>query len=200
MLIDKEKKILDIIKQYQSENGYSPTFEAIAKMLGIRSTSTIHRYISALKQKGYIYIPEKKRKVIEVVQQTKDYCLPLVGTIAAGKPLEAYEVIENVDMLPIVKAKDRYLLKISGDSMKDSGILDGDLVLIQKQNVAREGQIVVALIDQTEATLKEFRMQHSSLVTLIPHNEALQPMMYAADRISIQGIYLGLRFDKSCLN
>ena len=200
MLIDTEKKILDIIKQYQSDKGYSPTFETIAKILGIRSKSTIHRYITALKQKGYIYIPEKKRKYIEVLEQAQDYYLPLVGTIAAGKPLEAYEVIENIDMSSIIKTKDRYLLKISGDSMKDSGILDGDLVLIQKQQIARAGQIVVALIDQTEATLKEFRMQQNSLVTLIPHNETFQTMSYSADRVSIQGVYLGLRFDKSCLN
>ena len=81
--------------------------------------------------------------------------------------------------------------------MQDSGILDGDLVLIQKQNIAKDGQIVVALIDDKEATLKELRMQDNNCVALIPHNHHMQPMIYPAQRVSIQGIYLGLRFDQS---
>ena len=197
MLTDKEQQVLDAIDKYQRENKCSPTFEDVAALLGLKSKSTAHYHIKSLKEKGYVHIPEGRRKHIEIVKGVNDFNIPLVGTIAAGLPLDAYEVIESVDLSAMVSAKDRYLLKISGESMKDSGIMDGDLVLIQKQQLARDGQIVVALVDEKEATLKEFRMQNSTSVALIPHNDAMQPMVYPASRVTIQGVYLGLRLDRN---
>ncbi|MBK2124855.1 transcriptional repressor LexA [Fangia hongkongensis] len=201
MLTNKEKQTLEIIKAFIENEGYSPTFEQIADKLGVKAKSTVSHYVRALKEKNYIHIPEGKRKCIELIEQANDYALPLVGTIAAGSPLEAYEVIESVDLGGLISTKehDRYLLKISGESMKDIGILDGDLVLIQKQQVARDGQIVVALIDDSEATLKEFKMQNNNTVLLVAHNNAIAPMIYPADRVKIQGVYLGLRFSKNYL-
>ncbi len=197
MLTRKEKQVLDIIENFIEKHHYSPTFEEIAHALGIKSKSTIFTYIKSLKEKNYIYIPEGKRKHIELIKNENTHSLPLIGTIAAGQPLDAYEVIDSVNMQNLMKTKDRYLLKISGDSMIDSGIMDGDLVLIQRQQIAKDGQIVVALVDDSEATLKEFRMQSDTSVALIPHNKEMPPMIYPANRISIQGIYLGLRFDRS---
>ena len=197
MLTDKEKFVFDFICEFQKTSGYSPTFDDIAKGMGIKAKSTIHNYIKRLKEKGYIHIPEGRRKYIEIIKPSNTHSIPLVGTIAAGQPLDAYEVIESVDLSAMVSAKDRYLLKISGDSMKDSGVMDGDLVLIQKQQVARDSQIVVALIDGKEATLKEFRMQNGTTVALLPHNSEMQAMIYPANRVSIQGVYLGLRLDRS---
>ncbi len=204
MLNNKEQQVLNIIQSFQAENGYSPTFSDIAEALNLKSKATVSYYIKALKEKGYIHIPKGKRKHIEIIDQTDNgqhnlLHLPLVGTIAAGLPLEAYEVIETIDLSELLNMPDRYLLKISGNSMQESGILDGDLVLIQKQHIARNGQIVVALIDEKEATLKEFKMQDNKTVTLIPHNEDLPPMIYPAHRVSIQGVYLGMRLDRSFL-
>ncbi|WP_119342590.1 transcriptional repressor LexA [Facilibium subflavum] len=197
MLTKREQQVLEIIQDfaYQEE---VPTLNDIAHKLGIKSKGSVHYYIQSLEKKGYIETPKGKRKHIKVLKSSR-LLLPLVGTIAAGQPLQAYEVIETIDFSSLIQTNDRYLLKISGDSMKDSGILDGDLVLIQKQSIARDGQIVVALIDNEEATLKEFVMQDKSTVALIPHNDELTPMLYSASRIKIQGVYLGVRFDKSYL-
>ena len=203
MLNNKEQQVLNIIQTFQTKNGYSPTFSDIATALNLKSKATVSYYIKALKEKGYIHIPEGKRKHIEIINHDNHHSnllhLPLVGTIAAGLPLEAYEVIETIDLSDLLNMPNRYLLKISGSSMQDSGILDNDLVLIQKQHIARNGQIVVALIDEKEATLKEFKMQDNKTVTLIPHNKDLPPMIYPAHRVSIQGVYLGMRLDRSFL-
>jgi len=199
MLTDKEQQVLEVIKQYKLQHGSSPTFDDIACALGLKSKSTAHYYIQSLKKKKYIYIPDGKRKDITILKHSA-MSLPFLGSIAAGNPLEAYEVIESIDLSSLIQTKDRYLLKVCGDSMIESGIIDGDLVLIQKQSIARSGQIIVALVDDQQATLKEFHIKDNNMVALIPHNKDLETMVYPAHRITIQGVYLGARFDRSYID
>ena len=192
-----EQKALNIIEYYITEKGYSPTYEDISQAMGLSNRSSIVRYVKNLQEKGYIRIPEGKRKAIEIIGQ--QFTLPLVGTVAAGQPLEAYEVLEHLDVHTLIDAPNQYLLQVSGESMKEAGIIDGDLVLIKKQEIARNGQIVVALIDNREATLKEFQINDNDTISLLPHNVDLKTQIYPIGRVSVQGIYQGVRFDKSFL-
>jgi len=192
-----EQKLLNVIEYFITEKGYSPTYDDMAQAMGLSNRSSIVRYVKGLQSKGHIRIPEGKRKSVELIGQ--QFTLPLVGKVAAGQPLDAYEVLESIDVHSLIDAPNQYLLQISGDSMKECGIIDGDLVLIKKQEIARDGQIVVALIDNREATIKEFKVNSNNTVSLIPHNIDLETQVYPIDKISVQGIYQGVRFDKTFL-
>tara|TARA_R110002167_G_scaffold202049_1_gene405777 strand:+ start:6342 stop:6938 length:597 start_codon:yes stop_codon:yes gene_type:complete len=198
MLTNKEQEAFQIIETYIQNNSHSPTYDDIASEMGLKNRSSIVRYINGLQDKGYIRVPEGKRKSIEILGQQST--LPLVGTIAAGQPLEAYETIEQVDLHSFLELPNQYLLEVKGSSMQKCGIQCGDLVLIKKQEIAREGQIVVALIDNGEATLKEFAINKDNTVSLIPHSDEHEVQIYPMDRVSIQGVYQGLRIDKSYMH
>tara|TARA_R110002167_G_scaffold354996_1_gene569108 strand:+ start:175 stop:774 length:600 start_codon:yes stop_codon:yes gene_type:complete len=197
-LTNNEQKVLNIIEYFISEKGHSPTYDEIAQAMGLSNRSSVVRYVKNLQEKNHLRIPEGKRKSIEIIGQ--QLTLPLIGTVAAGQPLEAYEVLQNIDIHSLIEAPNQYLLEVSGESMIDAGIIDGDLVLIKKQEIARNGQIVVALIDNREATLKEIQMNTNDTVSLIPHNMDLKTQIYPMDRVSVQGVYQGARFDKTFLH
>lgn len=193
MLTASQYKTYQFIKNYIESYGYAPTEAEIALGIGIKSRGVVHRYVHALKDAGYIEVkPGKRRNIVltETTQQT--YGLPLVGKIAAGRPIEAIANNEMVDISQYLLGPNRFVLKVYGDSMIGDNIMDGDYVVCESRATAANGEIVVALIDNQEATLKRIQKEQNNKIKLLPSNPTLQPMIYEADRVNIQGVYLGL--------
>jgi len=191
MLTKRQKQILDYVKKFIKEKSYSPSFEEIRRHFGFVSKSTVHHHIETLKEKGYL----KRSRTIELPKAEKSSGLveiPLLGTIAAGEPIEAIQEKETIavpqDKLP--RSGDFYALRVMGDSMIDEGINDGDVILVKQQSIAENGQKVVALVDNYEATLKKFYKERG-YIRLQPANKTMEPLIFRKGRdISIQGIVL----------
>ncbi len=197
MLTAKQKKLLDFISSYFTENRIYPTYEEMKDALNIKSKSSIHKLISSIEERGFIKrIPHKAR----AIQFSRDNeianseNIPFLGKIAAGNPIEAitssFEQISIPDFL--VNNSDEYFaLEVVGDSMKDEGIFNSDVVVIKKSNIAKTGDIVVALIDENEVTLKKFRSFKNS-IALEPANKNYKTRIFGPERVNIQGILSGL--------
>lgn len=196
MMTPRMKQTLDFIKSYFEEQGYAPTVAEIAKALGLKSTGVTHRYIKSLVEIGAItLLPGKKRNIMLNEKPTvndEQFTLPLLGKIAAGQPIEAIPGIETIDLARTLLGDDRYVLKISGDSMIEEGIFDGDLVVCVHTNHAQNGDIVVALVDNESATLKRYFRPNQNTIVLQPANANHAAMEFEAQRINIQGIMIGL--------
>lgn len=194
MLTASQYNTYQFIKNYIQKYGYAPTEAEIAVGIGIKSRGVVHRYVHALKDAGYIKVTPGKRRNIALAEEANqpNYSLPLVGKIAAGHPIEAIANNEMLDLSQYLLGPNRFALKVSGDSMIGDNIMDGDYVVCESRTNATNGDIVVALIDNQEATLKRLQREQDNKVKLIPSNTSLQPMIYHAERVNIQGIYLGL--------
>ncbi len=197
MLTLTQRKTHEFIKEYFSEKGYSPTSAEIAKGIGIKSRGVVHRYLKALAEAGHIALTPNRHRNIRLLTSIQDMftggaTLPLVGAIAAGQPIEAIPQQDSIDVASVFLGVNRYALKVKGDSMIEEGIFDGDIVICERQDSANDGQIVVALIDLEEATLKRLQRNLDNTVTLHPANSTLKPMQYPAERVTIQGVYVGL--------
>ena len=193
MLTTQEQNTLQFIRNYIAQFGYAPRFKEIGQAIGVKSQGTIHRYVKSLEEKGYIEREKNSSRGIQLVDLplVAPPVIPLVGKIAAGMPIEAVEDQQELNLAEMFMGPDLFALRVSGDSMIDAGILDGDFVVIKKQPVAHDGDIVVALIDRVEATLKRFRRISNSEVKLIPENPEMEPMIYRADRVTIHGVLVG---------
>lgn len=193
MLTAKQHQTYQFIQDYITQHGYAPTEAEIAKGIGICSRGVVHRYVTALAEAGYIKIVPGFRRNIELTQQeaTGSITLPILGTIAAGRPIEAIENHQVFDVTEALLKPNLFILKVKGDSMIGDSICDGDYIICERADTARSGEIIIALIDQQEATLK--RLKHSNgQIMLIPSNVTLAPMVYDAKRVMIQGIFKGL--------
>ncbi|WP_414901989.1 transcriptional repressor LexA [Sphingomonas flavalba] len=213
MLTRKQHELICFIHDRLSEGGVSPSFEEMKEALELKSKSGVHRLVNALVERGYLRrLPNRARalEVLRVPERAKSTGtarpaptpppiaandvleIPLHGRIAAGLPIEA---LEGQSMLSVPAALlgngEHYALEVSGDSMVDAGILDGDYALIRRADSAREGQIVVALIDDSEATLKYYRHE-GAMVRLDPANRAYDPQRYHPDQVRVQGQLAGL--------
>ena len=188
-----EKRILNFIHAFIVKHGHSPTLVEIGKAMEINSKGTIHRYVQSLRNKGMLAQPERGWRGIRLADNalSNSTTLPLVGRIAAGQPIEAVQDQEEINLSEMFVGKDRYALQIKGDSMIDIGILDGDIVVIQPQNTAQFGDVVVALIDDQEATLKRFKKLKDGRIELSPENQDYEPMVYDAVRVKVQGLLVG---------
>jgi len=188
-----EKRILNFIHAFIVKHGHSPTLVEIGEAMGISSKGTIHRYVQNLRNQDLLAQPERGWRGIRLADDalSNSTTLPLVGRIAAGQPIEAIQNQEEINLSDMFVGKDRYALQIKGDSMIDIGILDGDIVVIEPRNNAEFGDVVVALIDDQEATLKRFKRLKDGRIELCPENQDLQPMIYDASRVKIQGILVG---------
>lgn len=191
MLTKGQTKIWNFILDYVSKFSISPTISEITLGLGLKSRSAVHRAVQAIEEEGLIRLVPNKRRNIEIIDED-EYMLPLVGKIAAGQPIEAIEEKETVNINSLFIGKNRYLLRVSGDSMIGDNICDGDYIVCEQCNTARDGTIVVALIDNQEATLKRIFRNQNGTVTLVPSNPELSPMVYPAERVIIQGMFIGL--------
>ena len=196
MLTASEKKTLKFIQKYCIEKGYSPTLTEIAKGIGIKSKGVVHRYIKTLESLNLISISSHRKRGIVLnleayENQSVAPIIPLLGRIAAGQPIEAIEGREEINLADFIMNPDRFALQVSGDSMIEAGILDGDTVIIKHQNTAENGDIIVALIDGLEATLKRLKKLPDGMILLIPENKLMEGIIYEAKRIQIQGVVVG---------
>ena len=191
MITDSQRKTLNFITAYVEKNGFSPTFPEIARGIGIQSQGTAHRYVKALIEQGYLTNDSGRRRGLRLVNQQSEYTLPLLGKIAAGHPIEAIPDQQEINLLDFFMGPGRFALKVQGDSMIDAGILDGDIAIIRQQNHANNGDIVVALIDNEEATLKTIEKLPAGQIKLIPANQNMRPMIYTATRVQVQGVLVG---------
>ncbi|MDF1759745.1 MAG: transcriptional repressor LexA [Coxiellaceae bacterium] len=197
MITLSQRKTYQYIKSYIEAKGHAPTIAEITSGIGIKSRGVVHRYVKALQDAGLINLSPKRHRNIELTakqltmpQQTNQ--LPLIGAIAAGQPIEAIIDHDPINLADIFLGEHRYALRVKGDSMIDEGIHDGDIVVCEHSNTANNGQIVVALIDNERATLKRIYHDKSNSITLVPANQKLKPMSYPADRVTVQGLYVGL--------
>lgn len=199
MLTLKQKKLLDYIIQYCDANKIYPTFEEMKDYLNIKSKSGIHKLLSSLEDKGVIErLPHKARalKLKKIIEFPKsDECsLPFLGRIAAGNPIEAISGSFEQISVPnyLINGRDEHFtLEVAGDSMIEEGIKDGDIVVIKKTNLAVTGDIIVALIDDNEVTLKRFRSYKNS-IALEPANKIYKTRIFGEDRVKVQGKLVGL--------
>ena len=196
MLTSSEKKTLKFIQKYCIKKGYSPTLTEIAKGIGIKSKGVVHRYIKTLESLNLISISSHRKRGIVLnleayENQSVAPIIPLLGRIAAGQPIEAIEGREEINLADFIMNPDRFALQVSGDSMIEAGILDGDTVIIKHQNTAENGDIIVALIDGLEATLKRLKKLPDGMILVIPENKLMEGIIYEAKRIQIQGVVVG---------
>jgi repressor LexA len=191
----RQRQVLDFITDFVQKNGYSPSYEEIARGLELRSLATVHKHISNLQKKGLLQRAHNRSRSIDVLPaKSKNKAvdsLQLMGRIAAGRPVEAVEVAESISLGDIIGSRDVFALQVKGDSMCDEHILDGDFVLIEKVSTAREGEIVVALVRGSEATLKRFYLE-GELVRLQPSNAEMKPIYVPTKQVAIQGRVLGM--------
>ena len=201
-LTRRQKEVLDFIWRFVEENGYSPSYEEIAHGLRLASLATVHKHISALNAKGYLrraynqsrslevspeYVAEARRQMA-VVRHT----VPLAGGIAAGAPVEAYPGNETLNFSEFLGSREVFALEVRGDSMIEDHILDGDFVLVERTAQVNDGDVVVALVDGAETTLKRYFREPGGNVRLQPANPHMSPMVLAADRVQIQGRLLAV--------
>lgn len=198
-LTKKQDEILTFIKQFIVSHNYPPTTREIGDALGISSPATIHVHLSKLAQKGYIKKENSKNRAIELLvkneYEIKDENIievPLLGKITAGNPIEAIERPDEYFQLPsylVPKNKEVFTLYVDGCSMINAGILDGDIVIVEKKNTARNGEIVVAMTDENEVTLKTF-YKENGYFRLQPENDTMEPFIF--DNVTILGKAIGL--------
>ena len=193
MLTSQEHNTLQFIRNYLAQYGYAPKFKEIGLAIGVNSQGTVHRYVQSLEEKGYIERAKGNARGMSLVELplVSPPTIPLVGKIAAGLPIEAVEDQQELNLAEMFMGPELFALRVTGDSMMDAGILDNDYVIIRKQPVARDGDIVVAMIDKVEATLKRFKRKSESEVALIPENADMDTMVYAAERVNIHGVLVG---------
>lgn len=195
MLTDRQSQVYGFIRAYVRRHGAAPKLREIASHLGIASRGSVHRYLQAIADAGLITIEPERARGIRLREtaagRAPDGVLPLLGSIAAGQPIEAISGHDSIDLSEFFMGPDRFVLRVQGDSMIEAGILPDDMVIVESRDTARDGEIVVALIDGLEATLKRLRRNRDGSITLHPANAALAPLRYSAARVRIQGVVVG---------
>lgn len=191
----RQKEVLDFLTAFTQKNTYSPSYEEIAAGLGLSSLATVHKHITNLQTKGLLQRAHNRSRSIDVIparpaKKASDR-LPLMGRIAAGLPVEAVESSESISLGDIIGGREVFALEVRGDSMRDEHIVSGDYVLVERTKTAREGEIIVALIDGAEATLKRF-YREGSMIRLQPSNATMAPIYAPAASVAIQGKVLGI--------
>ena len=203
-LTRRQKDVLDFIAGFISGNGYSPSFEEIAEGVGLASIATVHKHLTALDSKGYLKRSFNQSRSLDLapkyfreIRQNQQFYpppaeTPLLGTIAAGQPIETYQNPETLSFADFAGAKDVYALEVRGESMIDDHIMEGDYVLVENTHQVRDGDIVVALVSGAESTLKRYYRESDDQVRLQPANSAMQPIMVSARDLQIQGRVLAV--------
>jgi repressor LexA len=202
-LTKRQKQVLDFLISFQDKHGYAPSFEEMAKGLKLNSLATVHKHIETLERKGFIRRGYNQSRSIEVMQLPKPVReqvierhaaaeLPLMGRIAAGRPLEAIEEKETISLGDFARAQGVYVLQVKGNSMQDDHILDGDFVVVEQTQVANNGEIVVALVGGEEATLKRLYREAPGKIRLQPANSEMNPITLPASDVQVQGKVIGV--------
>lgn len=197
MPTDRERQVYDFVQAYVRRHGVAPKLKEIAAHLGIGSRGVVHRYLRALEAEGLLTIEPEVARGVRLptrpvkAKATKTGTLPVLGRIAAGLPIEAIPDETQIDLSEFFMGPNRFVLRVAGDSMIEAGILNDDMVIVESRTSARNGEIVVALIDRDQATLKYFQRNPDGSITLKPANRSLAPMRFAAERVAIQGVVVG---------
>jgi repressor LexA len=191
----RQKEVLDFLTDFVKRNEYSPSYDEIARGLGLKSLATVHKHVTNLANKGLLQRSHNRSRSIDVVPARSRgrnlERLPLMGRIAAGLPVEAAENADTLSLSDIVGNREAFALRVRGDSMRDEHIVDGDYVLVERTTVAREGEIVVALVQGSETTLKRYYIE-GPVVRLQPSNSEMDAIYVPAAQVSIQGKVLGV--------
>jgi repressor LexA len=196
-LTRRQKEILDYLQSYIHKQGYAPSFEEIAEHFAFRSLATVHEHLTNLERKGYIQRGHNESRAIEMVPvsgQTGATELPLLGQVAAGEPIEAVVTPESIavpnDLIP--RRGNSYVLRVRGESMIDEHIESGDFVVVHGRDTADDGEMVIALVDGTSATVKRLYREAGGWIRLQPANEAIRPIRVHEDNVLIQGVVVGV--------
>src|SRR3989338_4862081 len=203
ILPKRKKQILEYLKIYIAQQGYAPTLSEIAKKFRVSSLANVHEHVQFLEKNGFLQRSTHKAREIMILKKEDDVeipehalegaaaLLPIVGTITAGEPIEAIEDRDAVLSVPheFIKSKNCYILKVRGDSMVESLIADGDYIIVEKRDYAQDGDIVVALLENGTATLKQF-FKHRNYIRLQPANKNYEPIL--VENVIIQGKVVGI--------
>jgi repressor LexA len=197
----RQHELYDFISRFQNERGYSPSFEEIKDAMGLNSLATVHKHVTNLEKKGLLTRDYNRSRSIDLlpprgkmkqsIAVNTGVVLPLVGRIAAGRPIEAVENPETISLADFVRSKEVFVLEVRGESMQDEAILNGDFVLVEKTKTAHTGDIVVALIEGSDATLKRF-FREGDNIRLQPSNATMKPIVVPAAAVEIQGRVIGV--------
>jgi repressor LexA len=196
-LTRRQREVYDFISHFIDKHGYSPSFEEVGRGMQLSSLATVHKHISNLEKKGLLKREYNRSRSIDVLPVRKsrgrpqELALPLVGRIAAGRPVEALENPETISLSDLTRSKDVYVLQVTGTSMQDEHIVEGDYVLVEKANTARNGDIVVALVEGMETTLKRIYFEGDT-IRLQPSNASMPPINVPARDVQIQGRVIGV--------
>jgi repressor LexA len=197
-LTKRQKEILDHIGTFIEDRGYAPSFEEIAEHFGYASLATVHEHLSNLERKGYIRKAYNESRSIELVDRSRPAAsyheLPLLGSVAAGLPIEAVEDHETLSVPPdmVRRNRENYVLRVQGDSMIDEQIRDGDYIVVAAQDNAEDGQMVVALVGGDSATVKKLYRERGNRVRLQPANPTMSAIIEDAHNVRIQGVVVGV--------
>lgn len=193
-LTKRQRQILDYIHGFIAEHGYSPSLQEIGEHFRLSSVATVHKHVQHLVEKGLVRKSWNRSRSVEPVEGGGgSVLLPLLGTVAAGAPIEAIEIEETISVPQemLGSSGESFVLQVRGDSMIDEQICDGDFVVVESRPVARDGETVVALIRGEEATLKKLYRTGRN-VRLVPANAAMQPLEVPADEVEVRGVVRGL--------
>jgi repressor LexA len=195
-LTRRQKEILDYLGRYIERRGYAPTIEEIGEHFGLSSLATVHKHLTNLQEKGLVKRAWNRSRALELVPtrvEVKAVELPLLGRVAAGTPIEAVQSTETI-FVPedMVGRRDTYVLQVKGDSMIDEQIRDGDYVIVEDRQTARDGEMVVALLEGENVTLKKLYREKDGRIRLQPANAALKPLFVDSRAVRIQGVVIGV--------
>lgn len=203
-LTRRQREIYDFISRFVDDHGYSPSFEEIAEGVQLSSLATVHKHIGNLETKGLLKRDYNRARSIDLVkpkgQLKKAFAaaaasampgLPFMGRIVAGQPLEAVENPETISLGDFTGSKEVFVLEVAGESMQDEHIVDGDYILVERTNTARDGEIVVALVDGSDTTLKRI-YREGDVIRLQPSNAKMEPIRVPAASVRIQGRVIGV--------
>lgn len=184
-------KVMDYIRRFSEENGYTPSVREIGAYCGIKSTATVHSYIERLQEKGYLNKAENKKRAV-TLGKSGSVNIPLLGTVIAGQPVFAYENYEEYYSFPLgeFRGEDLFMLHVQGTSMINAGICDGDKIIVRRQQTAADGEIVVALVGESATVKRLFR--RNGKIILHPENEVLDDFVFNPEEVSILGKVVGL--------
>jgi repressor LexA len=199
----RQHEVYDFISRFVSENGYSPSYDEIREGLNLNALATVHKHVANLEKKGLLTRDFNRSRSIDLVAPkgklkqsmavNTGLVLPVMGRIAAGRPIEAVEQRDGntISLADFVRSKEVFVLEVRGDSMQDEHIVDGDYVLVERNKTAHNGEIVVALVDGADATLKRF-YREGDKIRLQPSNANMQPIIVPAAAVELQGKVIGV--------
>jgi repressor LexA len=196
-LTKRQREILTFLTSYSEANGYAPSFEEIASQFNYNSLATVHEHLSNLERKGYIKRNYNESRAIEILPSEafpRAVELPLLGQVAAGVPIEAIAIDETVAVPEdfVRRSGGHYVLRVRGNSMIDEQIRDGDFVVVNERQSADNGEMVIAMLSGTSATVKKFYRERDGRIRLQPANETMSPIYVHENDISIQGVVVGV--------